>query len=177
MNLGEYKPTRAELAGVLGKSERWLGELRSRGELPADGATLKENIEAWVKYHSAEGYEAELQKERSLLAREQRISQEMKNAVARHEVLPVHLYRTAMQSVFVAFRAALLNLPNELAPQIVTVRERREAAEMLTDAVHRALETLSETNFDQLLQGAGLGDGDGGEDSEAAAEADVEPVG
>lgn len=178
MDLATYEPTVAELAGLFRKSSRWLLELRSRGVMPADGATLGENVEAWLAYNSADDETAlDLTKERARLTKEQADAAEMKNAQLRGELLPLGLYQSAMQSVFVAFRAALLNLPNELAPQIVTVRERREAAEMLTDAVHRALETLSETNFDQLLQGAGLGDGDSGEDSEAAAEADVESVG
>ena len=43
------EPSRPQIAAVLGVSSRWIGELRAKGELPADGATLLENIEAWAQ--------------------------------------------------------------------------------------------------------------------------------
>lgn len=47
---GAHQPTRPQLAGAFGISSRWIGELRAQGILPADGATLAENIAAWVQY-------------------------------------------------------------------------------------------------------------------------------
>jgi hypothetical protein len=43
------EPTRPQLAAVFGVSSRWIGELRSKGNLPEDGASLIENIEAWAQ--------------------------------------------------------------------------------------------------------------------------------
>jgi hypothetical protein len=43
------EPSRPQLAAVFGVSSRWIGELRSKGDLPEDGASLLENIEAWAQ--------------------------------------------------------------------------------------------------------------------------------
>lgn len=47
-----HRPTRPQLAAVFGVSSRWIGELRAAGNLPPDGATLAENVAAWVRYRA-----------------------------------------------------------------------------------------------------------------------------
>ena len=47
---GETGRDLAQLGALFGTSGRWIGELRSRGQMPADGAPLVENIAAWTRY-------------------------------------------------------------------------------------------------------------------------------
>jgi hypothetical protein len=49
-DLARMQPTLAQLGAVFGTSGRWIGALRSKGVLPPDGATLAENVAAWVAY-------------------------------------------------------------------------------------------------------------------------------
>ena len=49
-DLARVRPTLAQLGAVFGTSGRWIGVLRSRGVLPPDGATLSDNVAAWVAY-------------------------------------------------------------------------------------------------------------------------------
>lgn len=48
--LANMRPTLAQLGAVLGTTGRWIGELRARGKMPSDGATLAENVRAWIAY-------------------------------------------------------------------------------------------------------------------------------
>lgn len=50
LKLAEYQPKLAEIGAVFGVSGRWIGELRAQGVMPADGATLAENVAAFVTY-------------------------------------------------------------------------------------------------------------------------------
>jgi hypothetical protein len=47
-DLSRIRPTLAQVGALFGVSGRWIGVLRSRGQLPADGATLGEFVAAWV---------------------------------------------------------------------------------------------------------------------------------
>jgi len=74
---------------VLSVSSRWIGELRSKGEMPADGATLLENIEAWAanKYGIEGAQDAlDLDAESARLKKEQADSKPMDNAERRREL-------------------------------------------------------------------------------------------
>jgi hypothetical protein len=51
MEIDLNEPTRPQIAALLGSTSRWIGELRANGEMPADGATMQENVEAWVARH------------------------------------------------------------------------------------------------------------------------------
>jgi phage terminase Nu1 subunit (DNA packaging protein) len=53
MDLAGYKPTLGEVAALVGKSTRWIAELRANGKLPADGATLREFLEDWQELAAA----------------------------------------------------------------------------------------------------------------------------
>jgi len=48
-NLRTHVPTRGDLAQLFGCTERWIGELRRRGDLPREGS-LPAMVEAWVAY-------------------------------------------------------------------------------------------------------------------------------
>ena len=52
-DLACMRPTRSQIGAVLGTSARWIGALRAKGIMPPDGATLSENVTAWVAYRSA----------------------------------------------------------------------------------------------------------------------------
>lgn len=53
LDLGRLRPTLAQLGAAFGTSGRWIGELRARGLMPPDGATLPEAIRAWVAYRAS----------------------------------------------------------------------------------------------------------------------------
>ncbi len=46
MDLAGYRPTLGEVAGLFGKSSRWISDFRAKGEMPPDGATLAEFVAA-----------------------------------------------------------------------------------------------------------------------------------
>ena len=48
-DLSGIRPTLAQVGSLFGVSGRWIGVLRSRGQLPPDGATLGEFVAAWVE--------------------------------------------------------------------------------------------------------------------------------
>ncbi|WP_300115202.1 hypothetical protein [Sphingobium sp.] len=52
-DFADQRPSRPQLAALFGCSSRWIGELRAQGTLPPDGATLAENVAAWVAYRGA----------------------------------------------------------------------------------------------------------------------------
>lgn len=183
-----YEPTRAELAALFGKSERWIGELRSRGTLPADGATLAENIEAWFAYQLGEqGGDIDYNAEKARLTKEQADAAAMKNEALRGRLLQREAVTAAVQSAFVRVRARLLAIPAKAAPLVFQAPAIAEVEAKLTDSVHEALAELAATQVVSdsadvaLLEGDGAGDGDGGaglvERAPAAAEVDGKPVG
>lgn len=89
MEIDLEEPTRAQIGAVLGVSSRWIGELRAKGDMPADGATLLENIEAWAanKYGIEGAQDAlDLDAESARLKKEQADSKAMDNAERRGEI-------------------------------------------------------------------------------------------
>jgi hypothetical protein len=52
--LAHVRPTLAQIGAVLGCSGRWIGELRARGVMPVEGATLAENVAAYIAYRVGE---------------------------------------------------------------------------------------------------------------------------
>ena len=71
---------------------------------------------------SGAGDQPNLEAERALLAREQRIAQEMKNQAARGQLLPRAEVTAAVQSAFTRVRARMLALPTKAAPQVVLLK-------------------------------------------------------
>jgi hypothetical protein len=125
----------------------------------------------------------DLTEERARLAKEQADAQEMKNAVARGELLPKLDVHVAVVEAFSRVRAKLLSLPSKVAPVIFGLGSIAEVREKVTDGISEALAELSGTRiagvpaseFDQSGGDggrAGLVDG-----ADAAAEPKRKPVG
>lgn len=187
MDLRGYRPTLAEVAALFGKSSRWISELRAKGVLPEDGASLGDYFDAWIKHVTAAapaigGTSIDAHKAR--LAAAMADKAEMKNAELRGELLPRAGVTQAVQSAFARVRARLLALPNKAAPQIVTLKEVVPIQEKLTDLIYEALAELSATRVGVSADGPpGALDGDSGGGAGVvagagpAAAADGKPVG
>ena len=88
MDIDLNEPTRPQLAALFGCSSRWIGELRAKGDLPADGASWTENLEAWLamKTGRQDADALDLEAERARLAKEQADGKAMDNAERRREL-------------------------------------------------------------------------------------------
>lgn len=174
MDLANYEPTVAEVAGLFGKSSRWIAELRAKGVMPADGATLREFVDAWIEYQTGSGEAGDLEAERTRLTKEQADAQELRNAQLRRELLPADQVANAMQAVLTNFRRRALGLPNNLAQRLAATSDRQAVDDILSDAMGSMLTALSETDFDVLLNGADRSAEDDGNGIATAAEAEPE---
>ncbi len=189
MDLAGYTPTLNEVAALFGKSSRWISDLRAKGELPGDGATLAEFVAAWTSINAAGGKGKSLDQHKARLAAEKADEAAMKNAERRRELLPSALVNLAVQGAFSRVRAKLLSLPSKCAPAISSMKSAVAIQEKLTELVHEALAELSGTTVgtqaidtdDRGSSGSDAGDrGSGGSvvaGVRAAAPADGEPVG
>lgn len=175
MEIDLHEPTRTQIAAVLGLSERWVGELRARGTLPAEGATLAENIEAFYanKFEAAGGCsDLDLDAERARLTKAQADAAEMKNAQMRLELLPRADVSAAVQGAFARVRAKILALPTRAAPQVVAMPTALAVQGKLTELVHEALAELASTEVTLAEPQAEGGEG-GAEEGSAAPAADA----
>lgn len=89
MEIDLDEPTRPQIAAVLGVSSRWIGELRAKGDLPPDGSSLLENVEAWAQAkYGIDGVQdaLDLDAESARLKKEQADSKAMDNAERRGEL-------------------------------------------------------------------------------------------
>lgn len=191
MDLAGYKPTLGEVAGLVGKSSRWIAELRANGKLPADGATLREFLDAWVEMSASPKAKASDNATARLITAQADLA-EMKAAQVKQTLLPREEVTSAVQSAFARVRAKLLNLPAKSAPAVVTMKSVATVQEKLTELVHEALDELATTpviiaaaeagaeaaRADDGPESADGGDGGGlVAGSEATAKADRKPVG
>lgn len=179
MDLPGYKPTLAEVAALTGKSSRWISELRAKGELPEDGATLKEFVAAWLSYAaSATGAKTkpiDAAKARRELAKAER--EEMQTAAMKGELLPRDPVTSAVLGAFARVRARLLALPNKAAPLVATIKEVVPIQEKLTELVHEALAELSATTVGiEAADPPGPVGGDRGGSPEVVAGPDTAPA-
>lgn len=188
MDLAGYRPTLSEVAALIGKSSRWVSELRANGALPADGATLKEFTEAWAKHRAGEGKIKKSDDATTRLITAQADMAEMKAAQLRLSLLPREEVTSAVQSAFARVRAKLLSLPAKSAPIVVSMKSAVPIQEKLTELVHEALAELATTsiaveeNADAPGDGGSkpsAGGGGGGlvARNDAAAKTDGKPVG
>jgi hypothetical protein len=187
MDLAGYRPTLDEVAGLFGKSTRWIAGLRAKGNLPGDGGTLKDFVSGWIDL--AQGKSVDEHKTR--LAKAKADQAEIKTAQMRGELLPAPDVNRAVQGAFARVRSKLLSLPSKMAPRISTMKSAVEIEETLTELVHEALAELASTQVGCEETGAGgggadapdriAGDGSGGGDvvagADAASSPDGEPVG
>jgi phage terminase Nu1 subunit (DNA packaging protein) len=177
MEIDLAEPTRPQLAALLGVSSRWIGELRSKGELPDDGASWSENLEMWIARlmpaEAGAGDGLDLDHERARLAKEQADSKEMDNAERRGELVSRPDITLAFASVIALAVSRLQLVPDVVAKGDSKLRHRIEIA--MTDA----LEELSMTRVEEAMGGGVDGEDDleGSEESGtiAAAEADPSP--
>ena len=89
--------TQSELAAVVGVTQPAISAMMTEGKMPATG-TLGELVQAYCQRlrdqasgRLGEGGGLDLVQERAALARSQRISQDMKNDIARGEYAPIGL--------------------------------------------------------------------------------------
>lgn len=191
MDLAGYKPTLSEVAALVGKSSRWVAELRANGKLPPDGATLREFLEAWFEQNAAPKVKATDNATARLITAQADLA-EMKAAQVAQTLLPREEVTAAVQAAFARVRAKLLNLPAKSAPAVVTMKSVAIVQEKLTELVHEALDELATTPVVIAAAEAGAeaarGDdraepADGGDcagmvaGTEAAASPDGKPVG
>ena len=192
MDLAGYKPTLNEVAALFGKSSRWISDLRAKGELPGDGATLAEFIAAWGSISAVgltKGKPIDIAKARSAAAKAE--LDEIKTAALKGIYLPRAGVTSAVQGAFARVRAKLLALPSKSAPIIFGMKSAVAVQEKLTELVHEALAELSATivGVQETSPAGGSGDAPGGEPGDrdsgqqlvagddAAAATDGKPVG
>ena len=179
MDLAGYRPTLSEVAALFGKSSRWLSDLRAKGELPEDGATLKEFVAAWTSLAAGAGGKKSIDAHKARHAAAKADQAEMEVAEMRRELLPRLQVNQAVQSAFARVRAKLLAMPAKSAPAIAAMKSVLPIQEKMTELVHEALAELASTDVDVRgdepgAEGAGAGMVAG---VHAAAAADGEPVG
>jgi len=155
------EPTRPQLAALFGCSSRWIGELRSKGDLPADGASLLENVEAWaqMKYGvdaDADPDALDKEQQQARLAKEQADSKAMDNAERRRELASLPDMMAADASVIIMVVAQLQQIGARVAGADIKLRQRIDAE------VNNVLTDLSMTRIEEA-RGGGL-------DEEEAAE-------
>jgi phage terminase Nu1 subunit (DNA packaging protein) len=184
MDLAGYKPTLAEVSALFGKSSRWISELRAKGAMPEDGASLREYVAAWASHNAGSSGKA-IDGHKARLAAQKADQAEIITAQLRAELLPRAGVTTAVQSAFARVRGKLLGLPSKIAPQIASLKSVVTIEEAISELVHEALAELAAT----VVTAAGpvaLSGGDGGhsgggepvvESVRTTAEADGEPVG
>lgn len=191
MDLAGYRPTLGEVAALFGKSSRWISDLRAKGEMPPDGATLGEFLAAWGSLSAAggggiKGKPIDLAKARSANAKADQ--DEIKTAALKGAFLPREGVVDAVQGAFARVRAKLLALPSKCAPAISAMKSPVAIQEKLTELVHEALAELASTvvgsehvSADGVAHGGEPGDRGDGEDLVAGvrttAAPDGEPMG
>lgn len=193
MDLAGYRPTLHEVATLFGKSSRWISDLRAKGEMPGDGATLGEFFAAWGSLSASaggvKGKPIDLAKARSAAAKAEQ--DEIKTAALKGMYLPRAGVTAAVQAAFARVRAKLLAMPSKSAPIVFGMKSAVTVQEKLTELVHEALAELSATivgieeessrGGDRDASGGDGGDRGGGEQlvagDVAAAAPDGEPVG
>jgi phage terminase Nu1 subunit (DNA packaging protein) len=152
MDIDLNEPSRPQLSALLGVSSRWIGELRSKGDLPADGASWTENLESWISLKSGgPEYDPDalnLDVERARLAKEQADAKAMDNAERRKELAPRTDMIAAGAGVIIMAVARLQQIGAQVSQGDVALRKRIDAAidDVLTD--------LSMTRVEEALGGA-----------------------
>jgi hypothetical protein len=151
------EPTRPQLAALFGCSSRWIGELRSKGDLPADGASLLENIEAWAqnKYgvEAADPDALDKEQQQARLAKEQADAKAMDNAERRRELASLPDMVAAGAGVIVMIVAQLQQVGARVAKGDTKLRAR------IDGEINNVLTDLSMTRIEEA-RGGGFDDGE-----------------
>ncbi|MCP3732035.1 terminase [Sphingomonas sp. MG17] len=160
MEIDIDEPTRPQLAAVFGVSSRWIGELRAQGDLPKDGASLLENIEAWAQAkYGVEGAQGDIDfdTERARLTKEQADSKAMDNAERRKELASLPDMSGAVISVIALTVTRLQQVGLEVANGDHKLRAR------IDRAIADALDEMSVAKVEEA-RGGGLHEEDGPDD-------------
>jgi len=119
----------------------------------------------------------DLEQERARLARVQQEKAALDVAVRRGQLLDVNLVYRAWETLLVGIRARMLSVPTKLAAELAALSDANAIRARLTDEISEILaEAAAHRAGPADLDGAGS-DEPGGEDPDATAEADGEPVG
>jgi hypothetical protein len=193
MDLAEYRPTLAEVAKLFGKSSRWISDLRAKGDLPGDGATLAEFVKAWTNTVAGSGTQKPIDKAKARREAAKAEREEILTAQLKNELLQRGQVNEAVHTAFARVRSKALSLPSKLAPRIASMTSAVEIEETLTEHVHEMLAELSSTEVgveeasarsgDRDLSAPGRFGRDGGDGGDVVAGADAttaaaaEPVG
>lgn len=155
MDIDLNEPSRPQLAALFGVSSRWIGELRSKGDLPADGASWAENLEAYVniKIGRYDPDSLDLESERARLAKEQADAKAMDNAERRRELASRTDMVAAGAGVIIMAVARLQQVGAQVAQGDTKLRKRIETA------INDVLTDLSMTRIEEAV-GGGLDDED-----------------
>ncbi|WP_380873610.1 hypothetical protein ACFB49_42630 [Sphingomonas sp. DBB INV C78] len=149
MEIDLDEPTRPQLAALLGVSSRWIGELRSKGDMPADGASWSENLEAWLllKTHGPEDDGFSLDVERARLAKEQADSKAMDNAERRKELASLPDMLAVVSGIITLVKSRLMQVGAQVGKSDAPLRARVDLA------ISDALEELSMTRVEEAIGG------------------------
>ncbi|WP_334182062.1 terminase [Novosphingobium sp.] len=152
------EPTRPQLAALFGCSSRWIGELRSKGDLPPDGASLLENIEAWAqaKYGVSEDDDPDTldkEQQQARLAKEQADAKAMDNAERRGELASLPDMVAAGTGVIVMIVAQLQQVGARVGKGDTKLRARIDAE------INNVLSDLSMARVEEA-RGGGLDEGE-----------------
>ncbi len=101
----------------------------------------------------------DLTAERARLAKAQADDREMKNDLARGELITVAEFHLMVTAAFARVRAKLLALPSKMAPWVMSAKTAAEAQAMLRDTVHDALNELAATNAAGVSEDGGFDEG------------------
>lgn len=94
----------------------------------------------------------DLNTERAKLAREQRVGHELRNAVARGELIPAPDVVEGWQAAIARARSLLLGIPPAAAEELMILAREGSAAvrERLADMVHAALSEMANTEVEDV---------------------------
>lgn len=151
--------TAQELSEWLGVSDRVVRELAQRNIIPQSKRNrypLKASVTAYCnqKREVAAGRapsgdsDLDLVAERARLAKEQADGQEIKNALARSEVVPAADVEKVWGQLIDRFRVRLLAVAPRVAPLIKPSHTVAEIEALIADAINEALAELSRTEVD-----------------------------
>lgn len=140
------------LATWLGVTPRTVRELaerdiiervgRNKYDLRASVTAYAANLRAVAAGRSAEG-DIDLPTERALLARQQRIGQEMKNDLVRGDVVLIDVVMGATIAQYAKVRNKLLALPAKVAQQAAALRQAEPVRALIEREVVQALDELT----------------------------------
>lgn len=173
------KATQAEIATVVGVSQQAISAMMSEGKLPPDG-TLGELLQAYCQRlreqaagRLGDGMGLDLVQERAALAREQRIGQAMKNAIARGDYAPIGALADVLgmaSSAVVdrfdqlegALRKACPDLPEDARTTVMQViaSARNEWIRSTAKLVTEQVQAMVEAEDDELEDFAQAADGE-----------------